>query len=139
MSAKCSMPVVAAARADDRNVAHSASSVSGCDRPQPNGYGPLNLDEMSIIVRGLIVLIDDTLGDALTGSDPTRTPHQRTAEAAGPPPQEDLAHKAEIDRSYIGGVERGERNLTFKVLCAICAALECDVATLTNGIPGVPQ
>ena len=27
--------------------------------------------------------------------------------------QEDLAHKAEIDRSYIGGVERGERNLTF--------------------------
>lgn len=53
--------------------------------------------------------------------------------------QEDLAHKAEIDRSYIGGVERGERNLTFKVLCAICAALDCDVATLTKGIPGAPQ
>jgi len=53
--------------------------------------------------------------------------------------QEDLAHKAEIDRSYIGGVERGERNLTFKVLCAICAALDCDVATLTKGIPGLPR
>lgn len=50
--------------------------------------------------------------------------------------QEELAHKAEIDRSYIGGVERGERNLTLKVLCAICVALECDISALTKGIPG---
>ena len=49
--------------------------------------------------------------------------------------QEELAAKAGIDRSYIGGVERGERNLTFTVLCEICLALECDVATLTPGIP----
>ena len=49
--------------------------------------------------------------------------------------QEGLAAKAEIDRSYVGGVERGERNLTFTVLCEICAALECDVASLTNGLP----
>jgi transcriptional regulator with XRE-family HTH domain len=53
--------------------------------------------------------------------------------------QEELADKAEIDRSYIGGVERGERNLTFTVLCQICAALKCDVAELTKGIPGFPQ
>ena len=50
--------------------------------------------------------------------------------------QEDLASKAGIDRSYIGGVERGERNLTFKMLCEICSALECDVAELTKGLPG---
>lgn len=49
--------------------------------------------------------------------------------------QEDLADYAGIDRSYIGGVERGERNLTFRVLCQICTALECDVATLTSNIP----
>jgi transcriptional regulator with XRE-family HTH domain len=49
--------------------------------------------------------------------------------------QEELAAKADIDRSYIGGVERGERNLTFTMLCDICAALGCDVATLTEGIP----
>lgn len=49
--------------------------------------------------------------------------------------QEDLAAKAGIDRSYIGGVERGERNVTFTVLCEICAALGCDVATLTKGLP----
>lgn len=49
--------------------------------------------------------------------------------------QEALADTADIDRSYIGGVERGERNLTFTVLCQICEALRCDVAALTKGIP----
>jgi transcriptional regulator with XRE-family HTH domain len=49
--------------------------------------------------------------------------------------QEDLAAKAEIDRSYIGGVERGERNLTFTMLCQISAALDCDVAALAKGLP----
>ncbi len=49
--------------------------------------------------------------------------------------QEELADRASIDRSYIGGVERGERNLTFSVLCQISAALECDVAALTANLP----
>ena len=49
--------------------------------------------------------------------------------------QEELAAIAGIDRSYIGGVERGERNLTFTVLCEICTALKCDVATITHGLP----
>jgi transcriptional regulator with XRE-family HTH domain len=53
--------------------------------------------------------------------------------------QEELADKSEIDRSYIGGVERGERNLTFTLLCQICAALNCDVAELTKDIPEVPR
>lgn len=49
--------------------------------------------------------------------------------------QEHLADVAEVDRSYIGGVERGERNVTFTMLCRICAALDCDVSTLTRGLP----
>lgn len=53
--------------------------------------------------------------------------------------QEDLASSAQIDRSYIGGVERGERNLTFSVLCQICVALGCDVAALTEGLPELPE
>lgn len=53
--------------------------------------------------------------------------------------QEDLASSAQIDRSYIGGVERGERNLTFSVLCQICIALGCDVAALTVGLPELPE
>jgi len=49
--------------------------------------------------------------------------------------QEDLADKAEIDRSYIGGVERGERNLSFTTLSKIAEALGSDVSRLTRGIP----
>lgn len=52
--------------------------------------------------------------------------------------QEDLAEYSKLDRSYIGGVERGERNLTFSVLCQICAAMRCDVAALTVGLPPIP-
>lgn len=53
--------------------------------------------------------------------------------------QEGLAHYSDIDRSYIGGVERGERNLTFTMLCQIAKALDTDVAALTKGLPGEHQ
>lgn len=53
--------------------------------------------------------------------------------------QEDLAAEAGIDRSYVGGIERGRRNITFTKLCQICAALGCDVAALTSDLPGVPR
>jgi transcriptional regulator with XRE-family HTH domain len=46
-----------------------------------------------------------------------------------------VSARAGIDRSYLGGVERGKRNLTFSMLCGICAALECDVESLTDGLP----
>jgi transcriptional regulator with XRE-family HTH domain len=53
--------------------------------------------------------------------------------------QEDLAHESEIDRSYIGGVERGERNLSFDKLCQIARALNCDIAALTKDLPQEPE
>jgi len=49
--------------------------------------------------------------------------------------QEELALVADVDRSYFGAVERGERNVTFTVLCRLCLALQCDVALLTGGLP----
>jgi transcriptional regulator with XRE-family HTH domain len=49
--------------------------------------------------------------------------------------QENLALKSNIDRSYIGGVERGERNLSFEKLCQIARSLDCDVAALTQDLP----
>jgi DNA-binding XRE family transcriptional regulator len=49
--------------------------------------------------------------------------------------QEELAHRAGLDRSYIGGVERGERNVTFTTLCQIAAALKTNASTLSKGIP----
>lgn len=50
--------------------------------------------------------------------------------------QEDLSAQAALDRSYVGGIERGERNITFSVLCDVALALGCDVAELTSGLPG---
>lgn len=38
--------------------------------------------------------------------------------------QESLAAEAELDRSYMGGVERGEHNLTLINLCRISIALK---------------
>lgn len=49
--------------------------------------------------------------------------------------QEQLALVAGVDRSYYGAVERGERNITFTVLCRLCLALRCDVAALTPELP----
>ena len=49
--------------------------------------------------------------------------------------QELLAEKANIDRSYMGGIERGERNITFLILCKICQALGIDIASITKNLP----
>jgi len=48
--------------------------------------------------------------------------------------QEELAHRADVDRSYVGGVERGERNVTFLMLCRLSAALNLSVSDLTRGL-----
>lgn len=51
--------------------------------------------------------------------------------------QEGLAHAAELDRSYVGRIERGEHNLTIVALIRLCRAMECDVAALTYGLPPI--
>ena len=53
--------------------------------------------------------------------------------------QEQLALLANVDRSYFGSVERGERNVTFTTLCTLCEALRCDVASLTADLPPEQQ
>ena len=53
--------------------------------------------------------------------------------------QEGLATECGLDTSYLGGVERGERNVTFGVLCEICEGLACDIAAVTGGIPSLPS
>jgi transcriptional regulator with XRE-family HTH domain len=44
--------------------------------------------------------------------------------------QEGLAAKAQIDRSYMGRIERGEMNITLKVLWEISEAFEVSVKEL---------
>ena len=38
--------------------------------------------------------------------------------------QEAFASQVGLDRSYIGGIERGERNVSLENICLIAAALE---------------
>ena len=44
--------------------------------------------------------------------------------------QEELAHRCGLDRTYIGGVERGERNIALINICRIAKALEVEPAEL---------
>lgn len=44
--------------------------------------------------------------------------------------QEELAEKAELHPTYIGSVERGERNVTLKNILAIAKALGCSAKDL---------
>jgi transcriptional regulator with XRE-family HTH domain len=44
--------------------------------------------------------------------------------------QEQLAHDAEIDLTYLGGIERGRRNPSVDVLGRIAKALRCHPADL---------
>jgi transcriptional regulator with XRE-family HTH domain len=44
--------------------------------------------------------------------------------------QEALADYAEIDRSHMGKIERGERNVTFLNIVRIAAAIDCKPSDL---------
>lgn len=52
--------------------------------------------------------------------------------------QEDLAHATGMQRSYVGGVERGERNIGFDNLLRLADALEVRVAELLHFDPDPP-
>ncbi len=49
--------------------------------------------------------------------------------------QENLALESDIDRSYIGGVERGERNPSLKTLCMVAKVVGTDVGSLCKDLP----
>ena len=48
--------------------------------------------------------------------------------------QEELAERAGLHRTYIGSVERGERNISLNNIVAIARALNVPIAELVSGI-----
>ena len=48
--------------------------------------------------------------------------------------QEALAHRAQINRTYIGTLEAGERNPSLDLIARLAKGLDCDAADLVRGI-----
>lgn len=49
--------------------------------------------------------------------------------------QEALADELALHRTFIGSVERGERNLTFRTAERLCMDLGVDLLTMLGGVP----
>ena len=49
--------------------------------------------------------------------------------------QEDLSGLTELHQNHIGGIERGERNVTIKTVLSLALALEVPPAELLAGYP----
>lgn len=63
---------------------------------------------------------------------PTRTAHVQERGFA----QDRFAAHAGLDRSYVGQVERGEKNVTLSTILRLAAALTVDPGELTKGLTG---
>ena len=48
--------------------------------------------------------------------------------------QESFAAECGLDRTYLGGIERGERNVALRNIGAIAKALSISVSELTQGL-----
>ena len=48
--------------------------------------------------------------------------------------QEDFAERCELDRTYIGGIERGERNVSLRNIEVIASALDVKLSDLMEGL-----
>jgi transcriptional regulator with XRE-family HTH domain len=53
--------------------------------------------------------------------------------------QEKLAAKAGIDRTYVGGAERGERNVALVNIVRLAEALDVPTAELLSSLKPIPQ
>jgi len=48
--------------------------------------------------------------------------------------QEQFAQQCELDRTYVGGIERGERNLSLRNIEVLARALDVTISELMKGL-----
>jgi len=48
--------------------------------------------------------------------------------------QEQFAERCQLDRTYIGGIERGERNVSLRNIAIVARALGVPISELTKGL-----
>lgn len=53
--------------------------------------------------------------------------------------QEALGGLADLDRNYVSGIERGERNPSLVNICRLAAALGVEPSVLMEGVPAVSE
>lgn len=58
----------------------------------------------------------------------------RTLRKAAGRTQEDLAHSVGVDVRYLGGIERGQKNPSLKILIAISQVLGVNIKDLFDGL-----
>ena len=63
----------------------------------------------------------------------------RTARRQAGLSQEALAHETGLHRTYIGSVERGERNIALLNILTLATVLDTDASTLLNGLRRPPH
>lgn len=58
----------------------------------------------------------------------------RAARKAAGFSQEGFTYHCGLDRSYVGQVERGEKNVTLKTIVTLASALESSASALVEGV-----
>lgn len=48
--------------------------------------------------------------------------------------QEDLSTKSRVDRTYVGRIEQGKANPSFKTMCKLSRALKMSLSELFKGV-----